>query len=115
MLIKKYNSIMEREEAYRSKWALGLSVSLTLVIFFSFAFYKGYLSFGSSDLLVSKKSTNQMANVVSADLVPSPIENTKQVFDAAFDEIGKQYKEFTDSLSSVFVPFISSIEVYERK
>jgi len=47
--------------------------------------------------------------------VPSPIENTKQVFGAAFDEIGKQYQELKDSFSSVFVPFISSIEVYERE
>jgi len=106
---------MEREENYRSKWALGLSVSLTLIIFFSFAFYKGYLSFGNNNLMASKKSASQMANVISADAVPSPIQNTKEIFDSAFNEIGKQYKQFTDSLSSVFVPFISSIEVYERK
>ncbi|MEK7669149.1 MAG: hypothetical protein AAB350_00960 [Patescibacteria group bacterium] len=106
---------MEREESYRNRWALGLSVSLTLVIFFSFAFYKGYLSFGNNNLIAGKKSTSQMANVVSAKSVPSPIQNTKEVFGAAFAEIGKQYQEFIDSVSSVFVPFISSIEVYERK
>jgi len=115
MLLKKYNLIMEREEGYRNRWALGLSVSLTLIIFFSFVFHKGYLSFGNNNLMSGKKSVSQMANVISAESVPSPIQNTKQVFGAAFDEIGKQYKQFTDSISSVFVPFISSIEVYERK
>lgn len=106
---------MERDEDYRGRWALGLSVFFTLVIFFSFAFYKGYLSLGGEANLASQKSSSQMANVVSADAVPSPIQNTKQVFGAAFDEIGKKYNEFIDSISSVFVPFVSSIEVYERK
>ena len=111
MLIKKYRSIMQREEAHRNRWAFGLAVSLSLIIFVSFAFYKGYLSFGNG-YVVPK---NQVANVVSADLVPSPIQNTKQTFEAAFGEINKQYKEFTDSVSSVLVPFFTGIEVYERK
>jgi len=102
---------MQRDEAYRNKWALGLSVSLTIVIFLSFAFYKGFLSFGNSNMV----SKNQVANVVSAEVVPSPIENTKETFSAAFGEIGKQYQEFKDSISTVLVPFFTGIEVYERK
>lgn len=106
---------MERDESYRGKWAFGLATTLSIIILFSFAFYKGYLSFGGDANLASQKSSNQMANVISAEAVPSPIQNTKQVFGAAFDEIGKQYQELKDSFSSVFVPFISSIEVYERE
>jgi hypothetical protein len=102
---------MEREEAYRNKWALGLTVTLSVFIFVSFAFYKGFLSFGGSNLAPK----NQAANVVSAETVPSPLQNTKGTFKAAFDEISKQYNQFTDSVSSVLTPFFTGIEVYERK
>lgn len=105
---------MEREEGYRNKWAFGLTVSSFLLILFSFAFYKGYLNFGSENVMAQNGTSNQMANVISADSVPSPIHNTKKTFSAAFEEINKQYQELKDSLSSVFVPFISGIEVYER-
>jgi hypothetical protein len=111
MLIKKYNSIMAKPEEHRNKWALGLSVSLTVFIFVSFAFYKGYLSFGNAN--VAPKS--QTASAVSAKSVPSPIQSTKETFGAAFGEISKQYKEFTDSVSAVLVPFVTGIEVYQRK
>lgn len=106
---------MQREEAHRNKWALGLSVTLSVLIFFSFAFYKGYLNFGGNDAVAKQKNSNQVANVISAESMPSPIENTKGTFKAAFTEIGKQYAEFKNSVSSVLVPFFTGIEVYERK
>jgi hypothetical protein len=102
---------MEREEEYRNKWALGLTVTLSVVIFVSFAFYKGYFNLGGNNVA----SKSQMASVVSAESVSSPIQNTKKTFGAAFDEINKQYKQFTDSVSSVLVPFVTGIEVYQRK
>src|SRR3989338_9775661 len=111
MLLKKYNSIMEKPEKHRNKWALGLSVTFTMLIFVSFAFYKGYLSFGNCYMAPK----NQTANVVDAESVLSPIESTKETFKTAFGEIEKQYKNFTDSLSAVFVPFVTGIDVYERK
>ncbi len=111
MLLKKYNSIMQREEAHRNKWALGLSISLSLIIFVSFAFYKGYLSFGNNNTA----SKNQVANIISAGAVPSPIQSTKETFKTAFDEVNKQYRQFTDSISAVLVPFFTGIEVYERE
>ena len=103
---------MQREEAHRNKWALGLSVSLTVVIFLSFAFYKGFLSFGNDSTMAGIKSQNQVAAAAS---VPSPVENTKETFSAAFGEIGKQYQQFTDSVSAVLTPFFTGIEVYDRK
>lgn len=111
MILEKYKSIMGKPEEHRNKWALGLTVTLSVFIFISFAFYKGYLGFGN-DNVVSK---NQVANVISADLAPSPVQNTKETFGTAFEEIGKQYQEFKNSISNVFVPFITGIEVYERK
>jgi hypothetical protein len=107
---------MEKPEEHRNKWALGLATTLTLIIFVSFAFYRGYLSFGNSGTIAEVKSQNQTAAaVLSVKSVPSPIENTKETFKSAFDEIGKQYGEFTDSMSNVLVPFFTGIEVYQRK
>lgn len=114
MLAERYNSIMRKPEKHRNKWALGLSVTLSMLIFTSFAFYKGYFSFGNN-ILFQEKPKSQVATVVSADVAPSPFENTKKTFEAAFEEISKQYKDFSDSLSAVFVPFITGIEVYDRK
>jgi hypothetical protein len=111
MLLEKYNSIMEKPEEHRNKWALGLSVTLTILIFISFAFYKGYLSFGNG----YTAPKGQVANVISAKAVPSPIESTKETFKSAFGEIKKQYQDFTDSVSAVLVPFVTGIDVYNRK
>ena len=102
---------MAKSESHRNKWAVGLSVVLSVFIFMSFAFYKGFLSFGNGYVAPQK----QVASVISADLALSPIQNTKETFEVAFEEIGKKYKEFTNSLSAVLVPFVTGIEVYERK
>jgi hypothetical protein len=107
MLIKKYKAIMEREEEHRGKWATGLTFGVFVLIFMSFAFYKGFFSFGNSQ--------TQVANVISVEKAPSPIQNTEETFGAAFSEIGKQYQSFKDSLSGVLVPFVTGIDVYERK
>jgi hypothetical protein len=115
MLVKKYNSIMEKSEDSRNRWALGLTITLSLMIFVSFAFYKGYLSFGNNNAIAAQKSSGQTASVVAAKSVPSPIQNTEETFKAAFDELNQQYQKFTDSVSSVLVPFVTGIEVYKRQ
>jgi hypothetical protein len=115
MILEKYNSIMEKSEEHRNKWALSLAVIFSVFIFVGFAFYKGFLSFGGGDVLAKQNHSNQVANVVSAKSVPSPLENSKKTFEAAFEEVGKQYQKFTDSVSAVLVPFITGIEVYQRK
>jgi hypothetical protein len=106
---------MEKSETHRNKWAFGLSVTLSVFIFTSFAFYKGFFSLGNINLFPSHRSSTQVANVISADQVPSPLENAGKTFDAAFNEINQQYQKFTDSVSAVLVPFITGIEVYDRK
>ncbi len=106
---------MQREEAYRKKWALGLSVTLSVLILISFAFYKGYIGFGFDAVMAQKAPKTQVAAVVSADSAPSPLESSKKTLQAAFQEIDKQYQEFKKSISDVLVPFVTGIEVYERE
>lgn len=107
---------MTKPEEHRNRWALGLTITFFVLIFVSFAFYKGYLGFGKDNIIATQqKSGNQVANIASAESVPSPLQNTKETFIAAFEEIDKKYQEFKDSMSAVFVPFITGIEVYERK
>ncbi len=101
---------MEREEGHRNKWALGLTVVFSVFIFTGFAFYRGFISFGNKSIMPA----GQVASVVSAKSVPSPIETSKQTFMAAFGEINTQFQQFKDSMASVLVPFISGIDVYER-
>lgn len=105
---------MAREESYRSNWALGLAVFCSVLIFAGFGFYRGFLGFGGGTLAASK-SLDQMASVISADKVPSPIQNSKETLQSVFSEINTQYQDLKESLSAVFVPFITGIEVYERK
>ena len=77
----------------------------------SFSVYRGFISFGSPGTVAQKPET-QVAATAAA---PSPFENSKSVFGSAWQEIGDQYKAFTDSVSNVLEPFIEGIEVYERK
>jgi hypothetical protein len=117
MLIRKYKKIMERGEEHRSKWAVSLSFGMTILIFMSFAFYKGFLSFGigGGGAIANQNSQNQVANVLFAEKAPSPIQSTGQTFSSAFSEIGHQYQALKDSLSNVLVPFVTGIDVYNRQ
>ena len=115
MLIKKYNSIMEKSEKHRNKWALSLAVVCSVFIFTGWGFFTGFLNFENNNQVVGQKSGSQTAAVVSAKLVPTPIENTKETFKSAFGGIKEQYQEFKNSMADVFVPFITGIEVYEKK
>jgi hypothetical protein len=44
----------------------------------------------------------------------SPLANAKNAFSAAFSEIGSQYSDIIESMSSVIVPFVTGIEVYDK-
>ncbi len=102
---------MQKSEKERNGWALGLSISLSLLILVSFGFYKGFLSFGAP----GAKPASQTANVISAEEAPSPIENSKKIFSGALSEINAQYRELKETVSDVLVPFVTGIEVYERE
>jgi hypothetical protein len=115
MLIRKYKEIMERDEEHRGKWATGLTFGVFVLIFMSFALYKDFWGFGNSGAIANQNSQSQMANVLSAEKAPSPIQSTGETFSAAFSEIGKQYNSFKESISGVLVPFVTGIDVYNRK
>lgn len=102
---------MSKSETGRNGWALTLSLTFSIFIFISFAFYKGFLSFGNGYTAPEQ----QVATVVSSDQAPSPMQNTKETLEAGLIEIGKRYQELKSSLLDVLVPFITGIEVYERK
>lgn len=107
---------MQKTDRERQKWALGLSVTLSVFIFFGWAFVNGYLNFSNQNAVMAESGLRKdMASVVSADEAPTPLESSKETFGAAFAEIGKTYNEFMESMSAVLVPFVSGIEVYERQ
>lgn len=113
MLLKKYKSIMEQPEESRNRWAFGLATTFTILIFFSWMFYNGYMNFGGKGTVAKEKKTNQVA--AAAVSAQSPLENSKEVFKAAFKEIDSKYQEIKNSIANVLVPFVTGIEVYERK
>lgn len=116
MFDSKYKSILEQPEEKRHKLALGLSTALTILIIFSWAFSKGILSLRSPNTTVAEKDdSSQVANVISAEKAESPFQSTKETFESAFKQIESQYNEFKESVMSVMVPFVTGIEVYERK
>jgi hypothetical protein len=103
---------MAGSEEHRNKWALSLAVVFSLFIFVGFAFYRGYININFGN---NQRSTKNVASVVSAESAPSPLQNTKTTFKNAFDKIGEQYQQIKNSMANVLVPFVTGIEVYERK
>lgn len=99
---------MERPEAYRNKWAVGLATTLSLIIFLAFGFYKGYLNVQNSNQI-------EKVAIVPAEKAPSPIENSKTVFGGILKDFKSKYTDLKESMASVFVPFITSIEVYDNQ
>ena len=103
---------MQEPEEHRRRWALGLSIALSAIIFLGWVVQKDMIVFGGGGKVAETGESSQLAAVSS---IPSPIENSKQTFGAAFKEISKQFDAFKASVSAVFVPFITGIEVYDRK
>ena len=116
MLAKKYKYIMQQPAEYRNRWAVGLSITLSLFIFMSYGVYKGFIDIGfSQSKIVETTETVRVSNTASVNMAPSPFESSKKTIDVAFEEIGKQYTNLKNSVSAVFVPSFTGIEVYERK
>ena len=105
-------NIRQKPESYKRGMALGLSLLLTFFIAFGWAGQKGILGGGSSVAEIPKVKKTQTANVASA---VSPAESSKQSVLSGFTEIKKTWTDFKDSISSVLVPFMTGIEVYEKK
>lgn len=111
------NDIRQKPEDHRRKVAFGLSIALTLVITLGWAAERGFLHTSSgtvaeSDLQGELRSSSQTATVATA---LTPLESSKQTFKAILGEFGTAYSSFKESMSSVLVPFVSGIEIYEKK
>ena len=116
MIIAKYNSIMEQSESHRAKWALGLTLFLFVLIVLAWLFYRGFLHFGTEDKKISKiKAVEQVSNVVSADTVPSPLNDLGEKVGSSIGQIKMEISNFKNSMYSVLVPFVSSIDVYQKQ
>lgn len=120
---------MQKSESYRINVARALTIVVFSFILTGFAFYEDLISFNNNiNNVATNKNLNenygQLASVASVNLVnknvgknqnvPSPIENTKETFKNFFDEIEIQFNNLKDSVSSVIVPFITSIDIYQR-
>jgi hypothetical protein len=112
-------TLRNKPEEYRRKFALGASTGIFLVMFFSWTYFNGYLgflNFGGSTIVVSSDNSSQIATVSVKDNIKttSPFENASNTFGGLFDEITRQYETVRDSVSSVLVPFVTNIDVYEK-
>ena len=113
-MVKNFlESIRSKSESHRRGVAVGLSFFITLIVFLGWVGQRGFLGGNSSVAEAPKvevaKQTASAANTIS------PLESSKKSFMSGFEEIKKTYQGFKESVSSVLIPFISGIEVYENK
>ena len=95
--------LRKKSESTRRKIAFGTSLAISLLIFASWFYHKGYLDYGTP--IIAQKSEETSVPVVK---------NTISSFDSVFTQIGKQYDAFKESVASVLVPFITGIDVYNK-
>ncbi len=113
MINQTIDRINKRDEEYRRKLAFFSSLIVLLLVFSVWSIERDIFELKSkgNNLSLSNRS-GQLASVASA---PSPIDSSKQALDSVWSEVGKSFNDFKESLSNVFVPFFTGIEVYERK
>jgi hypothetical protein len=121
-MFKTIENLRMKPESYRHKVAFFTATALSLAIFVGWAGFKGYIGLPNGTVAYDKtaksvpyqsKSVSGQTAVVSE--APSPFLNSINALKAAFGQFGEQYDILKESLSNVFVPFISGIEVYESK
>lgn len=118
--------LKQKPESYRHKFALLTSAGFTLAVFMVWASYQGYIAVPRPDSVVEYNSAdagslstgNQIAGVSeynATNSAPSPLDNSKSMFESMFAEIGNTYNELTGSILDVLAPFVSGIEVYQSE
>lgn len=113
MINQTIDKINKRDEEYRRKFALYASLFVFVAVFGVWSLQRGILDLNSGRPDISKKeNSGQLASVEAA---PSPLDSSKEVAGSVWSELNKSYNELKESLSNVFVPFVTGIEVYERK
>lgn len=112
--------LRNKPEKTRKTIALSVSGAVFLSMFSIWFYANGYFGFSKpTTITADPESQTQLANVsssLSSDKkeYSSPFQNTKNVFSGTIEQISKQYDLLKESLSSVFVPFITSIDVYQK-
>ena len=101
--------IRQQPETHKKGVALGLSLALTLVISLGWAGQRGWLNNGE---VAQAPKANQ---ITSNTLALSPIQSSKKSLASGLSGLEGLYEAVKNSVASVFVPFITGIEVYERK
>lgn len=107
--------LKQKPESHRHKVALGTSFLVTLLIAGVWAGQKGFFGF-SEETVVTKNQVEVVDKnpVAKNQKENSPLANTKNAFSAAFSEINVKYSEIKESMSSVIVPFMTGIDVYDK-
>lgn len=114
MINQTIEKINQREEKYRRRFAFSISLIVFVFVLGAWVLNRGIIDIngGGSAIFSKDKNTNQVASV---ETVPSPLDSSKQTFRSVWGEISKSYREVKSSISDVLVPFVTGIEVYERK
>jgi hypothetical protein len=116
------DKILEKPESYRKKMAFASTAVLFLTIFFSWVSYKGIWSenpqlaadLKQSNLASVEVSSGNQVNLDNSNSKPSNTVSTPaESAGSAFDILKDQFKLFKSAIGSVFVPFMTGIEVYD--
>lgn len=108
-------NIRNKPEEHRRRLAFVFSLFLTLFIFTGWLNSKGVFKTGTvaNDTLAPKST--QTAQVLEASRAVSPIETSKRAASDTVLEIKKSIQKFSETVGDVLVPFVTGIEIYERK
>lgn len=107
-MVKILDNIRQRPEHHKKAVSVFLSLILTSVFVLGWAFQK--------DIISPNVAKSERYERVTASTKPaSPTQSYKRSVKKAFGELSSVYSAFKASVSSVIVPFITGIEIYERK
>jgi hypothetical protein len=89
--------------------AFGGAVIVSLLIASGWVYSTGYLDYGTPVVAESSIKKEEIKKVA-----PAPLANASSSFDSIFAQISEQYDALKASVASVFVPFITGIDVYNK-
>ncbi len=102
-----FKKINERPENERNHIALGLSVFLTLVVFFGW-------SVGKQSNVIAKKPTPSVQTASVAQNT-SVWDTTISSIRPMIEQLKETFYSARESVENVLVPFVTGIEVYEKE
>lgn len=102
-------------EPQKKAISVSLSSFFTIILIFFWMTDRGFI--GSSNNLVQNTKNDpkieKTDNLITKKV--SPLTSVKRVLGYGLDASKEVYTNIKDSVASVFVPFITGIEIYERK